>query len=232
MKNPYRLLEKNLGYRFRRKAHLVTALTHPSYRYECEGDHEDNQRLEFLGDAALGLVAAAHFFDTCPELREGDLTKLRSKISSRTALARIGTTLELGAHLRLGRGEEKSGGAHRASNLADAVESVLGAAYLDGGLKAVEKIFAALFLPFLKEVGPETGAENPKGALQELSQKRWKTGPRYRLVDESGPPHARVFTVEVSIEERVLGRGEGRNKRTAEMHAAEMALAALRQAES
>jgi ribonuclease-3 len=224
MKNPYRSLEKALGYRFRRKHYLEAALTHRSFRFERTGVEMDNQRLEFLGDAALGLIAAAHFYHRHPDLQEGDLTRWRSRITSRDALARIAGRIELGAHLRLGFGELKSGGHQRPSNLSDALEAVLGAAFLDGHMKAVEKIFNTLFVPDAESLLEEPAMDNPKGALQELAQRSLKISPRYRTISEEGPAHSRQFKVEVLIDGQVAGRGEGQSKQQAEIRAAREAL--------
>jgi ribonuclease-3 len=220
MKHPLRQLEKNLGYRFRRRRHLEYALTHRSYRYENEEVDHDNQRLEFLGDAVLGLVTAAYLHDRFPDLQEGEMTKIRSQVSSSNALYDMAVRTDLGRYLRLGRGEEQSGGRERKSNLADAMEAVLGAAYLDGGIKASEKVFRKLIRPVILEglVAPES--DNPKGALQELVQSRWKTVPKYRVVSERGPSHARRYTARVFIGDEAFGTGTGSTKRTAEMEAA------------
>jgi len=226
MKKTYRTLEKRLGYRFRQRQRLETALTHPSFRYEVDGVSVDNQRLEFLGDAALALVAAAHLYEQYPELREGELTKLRSRITSRPALAAIAQEADLGNYLLLGRGEQQSGGQERDSNLADALEAILGAAYLDGSVRAVRRIFETLFVPLLQTMDPAGWTDNPKGALQEYCQRQRKISPRYRITGEEGPPHSREFTVEVSLDGKAIGSGAGPNKRAAE---AEAALAAMRQ---
>lgn len=222
--NPYRPLEKLLGYSFRKKELLATALLHRSYRYESEGVRNDNQRLEFLGDAALGIVSGDYLYRAYPELEEGPLTLLRSRLTSGKALARIGSSINLGAAIKLGKGEQASGGHQRDSNITDALEAVLGAAYLDGDLKAVRKIFKTLFVPLIA-IHPEDGwHDNPKGQLQVISQRRWKTNPAYRLVSRSGPPHASVFTVEAVISGKVSGTGKGTNKREAEQAAAQQAL--------
>ncbi|MBN1269101.1 MAG: ribonuclease III [Kiritimatiellae bacterium] len=228
MRNPYKPLEAALGYRFRRRARLEMALTHPSYRYEDQTAPDDNQRIEFLGDAVLGLIAAEHLFRRFHEMREGELTKLRSQIASSKALAHIAEKIELGKYLRLGRGEDKSGGAERPSNLADALEAILGAAYLDGGMKAACRIFNKLFAAELDQMHGHLWAANPKGALQEYAQDRWKMSPHYRIVHEDGPAHSKNFTAEVLVNGRVCGSGRGANKRTAEVAAARAALSTLR----
>ena len=227
MRNPYRKLEKQLGYRFRRKNRLAHALTHRSYRYENDGVDRDNQRLEFLGDAALGFVTAAYLHEHYPELREGDMTRIRSQVSSSKALYDTAAQIDLGQFLLLGRGEEQSGGRERPSNLADAFEAVLGAAYLDGGTKAVERIFRKLIAEIICSGLPASESDNPKGALQEKVQAQWKTVPKYRVVSERGPSHARRYTAEVQIGEEAFGSGTGTTKRAAEMEAARVTLAQL-----
>jgi ribonuclease-3 len=225
--NPHKNLEKALGYRFRRRTRLELALTHPSFRHEAEQLAEDNQRLEFLGDAVLGMVVADHLVATRHDHHEGDLTRLRSQIANTQALARLAKQIGLGAALRLGRGEAQNGGAQRDGNLADALEAVLGAAYLDGGLKAVQKIFMKLFVPLL-EASAADDSENPKGTLQELCQKLWKINPDYRVTSETGPAHARAYTVEALVRGQVYGTGRGHSKRAAESAAACAALHRLR----
>jgi ribonuclease-3 len=224
--SPYRELEKRLGYSFRKRALLEAALVHRSYRFETDGIETDNQRLEFLGDAVLGLVAAAYIYDLHRDVDEGGLTQLRTRVTCGRSLAEIADRIRLGESLRMGKGEEQSGGRQRPSVLADALEAVLGAAFVDGGLKAVEKIFRVLFAPAL---GPcEGGAwlENPKGRLQELVQRQSSHGPRYRLVSEEGPAHQRAFTVEVLVNGVVLGVGTAPSRKAAEAAAAREALAA------
>ncbi|MFH0907841.1 MAG: ribonuclease III [bacterium] len=229
IRNPYRQLEKDLGYRFSRRKRLVSALTHRSFRFENDPDQADNQRLEYLGDAAIGLVAAHYFYDKFPDTQEGGLTRMRSRITSTKALAAFAARINLGTYLKLGKGEMMSGGNDRVSNLTDAMEAVLGAAYLDGGIKAVQKIFKKVFVPVLQQDTTPHQYDNPKGALQELSQGQWRMSPYYRVLSEEGPPHARQFRVEVIVNGRALGVGDGPNKRAAEMAAAEVALQAMRE---
>lgn len=227
IRSPYRPLEKKLGYRFSRRRHLETALTHRSFRFESPDVEADNQRLEFLGDAALGLLAGAYLYEKFPDFQEGDLTRVRSQLTNTRTLARIAASIDLGQFLRLGRGEQQSGGQHRSSNLSDCLESVIGAAFIDGGLKAVKKIFHHLFAPEVEAAVRDIWGENPKGALQEVSQRRWKASPRYRTVREEGPAHERTFTVEALINGQVVGTGHGLNKRDAEMEAAQQALLSM-----
>lgn len=223
-RNPYRELERALGYRFRKRRWLEQALTHPSFAHEQTPACPDNQRLEFLGDAALGLAAAAELFDRNPTADEGALTKLRSLLSSTKALAERAQALDLGRHLRLGRGEDLGGGRARASILADTLEAIVGAAYLDGGMKAVAKIFHSLYEPRLRETALSPWRDNPKGALQEWTQRQGAPPPRYLLVGEEGPAHQRIFAVHVLVNDAVLGEGRGPTKRAAQTEAALEAL--------
>ena len=225
--SPYRELEKRIGHRFRHTSLLETALLHPSALNEKPagaGARQTNQRLEFLGDAVLGLLAAELLFERHAAAAEGDLTRMRSALCNTRTLAQLAATLELGASLVLGKGEENSGGRARESNLADAMEAVLGAVYLDGGLKAVRAVFLRHFAE-LSGITPGPAAqENPKGLLQEWTQQHFKQSPQYRLISDEGPPHARTFVIEVHVGDRVLGRGTGASKRSAEADAAAQAL--------
>lgn len=222
--HPYRALEKRIGYRFWRRSRLNQALTHPSYRHEVGTLPEDNQRLEFLGDAALSLAAALVLFEARPDANEGEMTKMRSLLTSTKALAAVATRIELGAFLHLGKGEESSGGRNRTSVLADALEAVIGAAYVDGGARAVQAIFRTLFLPMLRDLEATEEIENPKGVLQEWAQRTRNLNPRYKVVNEEGPAHQRTYTVSVWVGEQELGTGMGPNKREAETAAALSAL--------
>lgn len=224
MKNPWKELEDAIGYRFSRRSWLEAALTHPSFRHENDAVTTDNQRLEFLGDAVLGLAVAAHLYRTCPDLNEGEMTKMRSRLTSTRALAVIASGIGLGKHLRLGRGEVVSGGHLRDSILADALEAVIGAAHLDGGARAIQRIFRVLFIPALHDDVAATWHDNPKGHLQEWTQQQAQGNPQYGVVSQSGPSHAVVFVVEVRIGSIVAGRGEGTSKQAAEVAAAAAAL--------
>jgi len=225
--NPYRELERALGYRFRDRSLLEQALVHPSYRYETDGVDADNQRLEFLGDAVLGMLTAAHLFAAHPDKPEGELTSLRSQVTSGRALAAIGEEMGLGAYLKIGRGEERSGGRARASNLTDAVEALIGAAWQDGGMKAAERVVRRLVLPTVDGLDSDAGAANPKGRLQELAQARWKQSPVYALTATEGPAHEALFTVDVRLPDGACWTGQGKGKRAAETAAAQAALSVL-----
>lgn len=226
-KNPYKALERRLGYRFRRRDLLEAALTHPSFRVESGVEVMDNQRLEFLGDAVLGMAAAAHLYTEKCEIGEGMLTTLRSQITRGRALAGLARELGVGEFLRMGRGETGSGGRDRQSNLEDALEAVIGAIYLDGGFKAARKVFNRVFVPAIDELSDDAWAGNPKGKLQEFSQRRWKESPVYDVLKQDGPPHETTFTVSVRLLDDRTGRGRGRSKQEAERRAARALLEAL-----
>jgi ribonuclease-3 len=184
----------------------------------------DNQRLEFLGDAVLGLLAADILMARNPQAAEGELTKLKSAISSGSALASAARELGLGEHLRLGKGEAASGGADRDSNLEDALEALLGAVWLDGGLKASRKFFERNIFQSLENAGPVLN--NPKGILQEYAQKKGYAAPEYKVTEASGPDHARHYCVEVTVSTYAY-RGEGTSRREAEKKAAEKAVLSM-----
>ncbi len=220
----FRPLEKRIQYHFKKKALLETALTHPSSRYETPDTVADNQRLEFLGDAVLGLLAADVLMERNPEAAEGHLTKLKSAMTSGSALASAARTLGLGEHLRLGKGEAASGGANRDSNLEDALEALLGAVWLDGGLKAARKFFERNIFQPLESAEPVL--ENPKGMLQEYAQKKGYPIPDYKVLESSGPDHARRYCVEVTVSTYAY-RGEGNSRREAEKMAAQKAVISM-----
>ena len=217
-------LEKRIGYRFKKKALLKAALTHPSFHFEHPEVPTDNQRLEFLGDSVLGLLAADALTKNNPDAAEGELTQMRSALASGAALARVAAQIDLGSYLLMGRGEEANGGAERESNLEDALEALLGAIWLDGGLKASRKFFDRHVYRVLEAAEPTL--LNPKGALQEYAQKKGGPIPVYKVVEESGPDHARHYTVEVSVAHCAY-RGEGGSRREAEKNAAQKAVLCL-----
>ncbi len=223
--DPLSRLERRLGHRFRRRELLERALTHRSFAHERESD-EHYERLEFLGDAVLGLVAAGWLFERNPELTEGRLSKLKSRLVSRPTLAAAAERLELGSLLRLGVGEERSGGRAKASLLADAMEAVLGAVFLDRGFEAARRVA----VPLLESVSGELADQrtsDPKTRLQELAQAEGLELPQYLVVEEEGPDHRKRFTVACRVAGREAGRGEGRSKKLAEQRAAAAALAEL-----
>ena len=217
-------LESRILYKFRNPLLLAEALTHPSLAYESNRPHFDNQRLEFLGDAVLQLVVTEILFRSFPEFPEGHLTKLRSRLVSRQALARFATRIHLGEYILLGKGEESSGGRRRASTLADALEALIGAIYLDTGMPPVCEIVSRLVEPELNDLAESPEERNPKGQLQECLQALHPQAPGYRIIQESGPDHRRVFQAEVAWRGQVLATGRGKSKKEAEARAALEAL--------
>lgn len=224
-RRPKTPLEERLGYRFRRVELLEQALTHSSLANE-RGTTDHSERLEFLGDAVLGLVAARWLYDSRPDLPEGALSKLKAHLVSSRALVGYARTLGVGEALQLGVGEERSGGRTKQSLLADALEAVFGAAYLDGGLGAAERVIVPL-LSGEVEARPRPHEVDAKTRLQELTQGRGGALPEYRLVSETGPPHDRVFTVLCRLGTGVEAAAEGRSKKQAEQAAAAAVLARL-----
>ncbi len=223
MKQNYRILEQAIGYRFKKKPRLELALTHPSYRYENPDTADDNQRLEYLGDAVLSLISAEYLYKNNPDAREGDMSKLRSRLTQDRKLAQIGASIDLGKMLRLGHGEEMSGGAARASNLADAIEAIIGAAWIDGGARAVNKIFCKIFLPELNELKEAAIESNPKGDLQEYAQSIGSDIPIYETVETTGPEHNLIFTIQLTACGKTW-KAAASSKREAERKAAFQAL--------
>lgn len=220
-------METLIPYTFRDPTLLDAALTHRSYRFEQNESCEDNQRLEFLGDAVLDLLAAERLYTDFPEEREGALTKIRSRMTSDERLAELAAALGIGQHLLLGRGEEACGGASRASNLADALEALFGALFLDGGMDAARVLFDTVYHEPITLTPEHEAGHNPKGTLLEYCQQQWKTSPEYNLLEESGPAHARFFTVRCTIPDGRSAEGSGSTKRKAEADAAESLLLQL-----
>ena len=218
-------IEDALGYRFSDPDLLRVALTHRSYSNE-RGEKENYERLEFLGDAVLGLVTSRWLYNRYPGAPEGRLAKRKSFLVSAPELARFGQSIGLGPELRLGVGEARSGGSTKASILADAVEAVFGAVYLDAGLRAAREIIEKFLADTFEERSSISHAD-PKTQLQELVQARGWALPRYCVVAETGPDHRKRFTVECSVEGRVEGRAEGASKKVAEQAAAATALERL-----
>ncbi|HEY0782706.1 MAG TPA: ribonuclease III [Thermoanaerobaculia bacterium] len=220
--------EKRLGHRFKRPELLELALTHRSHANE-RGLPEHYERLEFLGDAVLGMVAAEWLYRRYPHLPEGELSKLKAQLVSRMPLAHYAEALELGAALRLGVGEERSGGRAKASLLADSMEAVFGAVFLDGGVAAAAKVIYPM-LGALNEAGDGRSAllgSDSKTRLQELVQALGRDLPEYRLIEAAGPDHSKVFTVECWLSGVPAGRGLGPSKKVAEQRAAADALERL-----
>lgn len=218
-------LEEAIAYKFRNPLLLAEALTHPSLAYETQKPHFDNQRLEFLGDAVIQIVATEELFRRYPSFSEGRLTKLRSRLVSRAALQSYAADFNLGSYLLMGRGEEANGGRQRASTLADAFEALVGAIYLDAGMPAARKFFLDSAGNMFQELDEAPMEQNPKGELQEILQGIGNVAPRYRILSQEGPDHAKTFVACVEWQGRMLGQGAGSSKKEAEAIAAADALA-------
>lgn len=233
-------LEERLGYKFSNRELLERALTHSSAMPELRGagtdsasdssSPSDNERLEFLGDAVLELLVSECLLDAFPEWSEGQLSKSRARIVNASSLEAAARRLRLGEHLRLGRGEEKTGGREKQTLLADAFEAVVAAVYLDAGLKVAREMLQRILLEqALEELGERIAESDRKSALQEFLQGRGQPPAEYRLAGESGPDHQKVFQIEVWVNGECLAKGEGNTKKEAEQQAAQIALAQLEQ---
>lgn len=220
-------LQTLIGYHFSDAALLAEALTHRSYANEQRTRCADNERLEFLGDAILGLVIAEALFSGDPQRPEGELSRLRAELVNAGTLAQLARQIDLGAALHLGRGEIKAGGSAKENILADAFEALLGAIYLEGGIAAVRPVILQLFARVMIDKTQQQGNSDYKSQLQEYLQALQQTPPEYVLIDTEGPEHDRTFVVEARIPGRVLGVGRGRSKKEAEQGAAGVALTTL-----
>src|SRR2546425_293173 len=219
----YESLEEALGITFRDPALLHMALTHRSYTYETAGEGQpSNERLEFLGDSILAFVSTDFLYRTFPNLTEGELTDVRAILVKTETLANFANEIQLGNFMRMGKGEQHSGGGKRV--LASAFEAVLAAIYLDQGIEAVQRFLIHRLEPIALNIVKKRLFKDNKSLFQELAQAREGITPSYRLVSQEGPSHNREFTVEVMLGNQVAGRGHGRNKQTAEQEAAHVAL--------
>jgi len=221
-------LQTMLGLSFNDPSLLEQALVHSSYVNENPGlALTSNERLEFLGDAILGLVVAEKLYQDFPQFTEGKMTRLRSALVRRDTLSRMAEAIELGDYLYLGKGEEASGGRHKPANLAGALEAVIAAVFLDQGLAAARSFVLSLLGKELQKVISQGIRADHKSQLQELIQARQQQTPTYHVIEAVGPDHDRRFTVEVKVGDTVLGRGSGKGKRAAEAEAARSALQRL-----
>ncbi len=220
-------LEKKLGYSFQDRALLETALNHSSYANENRAAGlESNERLEFLGDSVLGQIVASYLFLTYPKMPEGQMTRLRAELVCEQSLHAVAQKLELGRYIKLGRGEEHTGGRQRESILADAVEAVIAAMYLDGGIAVSKRFIDAYILSGFEAEDIHTVTDY-KTALQEHIQRKSGQTLAYELVSESGPDHRKTFTMRVALNDSPIGEGSGRTKKEAEQNAAKAGLKAL-----
>lgn len=217
-----------LKYRFRSIELLAQALTHRSYTHEnLQEELSDNERFEFLGDAVLSVVISHLVMEQFPDQPEGDLTRIRALIVNEKTLAGISRRMGLGRFILLGKGEDQTGGREKASILANCYEAVVGAVYLDGGYEEAFRMLQLHFSKALARVEQKVPRQDFKTLLQEKTQNRHQTIPRYTLVSESGPDHEKTFRVHVSIQGVAMGHGEGKTKKEAEQHAAQEAIGML-----
>ncbi|MBN1151842.1 MAG: ribonuclease III [Dehalococcoidia bacterium] len=221
-------IENRLGVVFRDRSLLELALVHGSHLNESQdAQTQSNERLEFLGDAILGMVIAEALYHEWPEAGEGILTATRSALVRRETLAEVANNLGLGTYLQLGRGEAASGGRHKEKNLADALEAVVAAVYLDQGYPVARGFVLRHLGPKLEEARSRSATSNYKAMLQEYLQSIGEAVPRYRVINAIGPDHQKEFTAEALLHDTILGRGTGRSRKAAETAAARSALARL-----
>lgn len=220
-------LQEDMGYRFRHASFLETAIRHASFANEQANNTENNERLEFLGDAVLNLVVGHLLMDRFRNLREGDLSRIRSGLVNESRLADVARGLDLGAYLRLGRGESQTNGRNKDSILADAFEALVAAVYLDGSFDAAFSFVRLRFEPILSSLDPQDILQDAKSRFQEEAQMRYKITPQYRILSEEGPDHEKTFYVEVQMKHLCV-QGVGKNKKLAEQDAARRALEAMK----
>ena len=219
--------QHSLHIRFKALEILDTALSHKSYVNEADEDLENYEKLEFLGDAFLGLVISDYLYNQRQYLKEGTLARIKSYVVSEHTLYKIGKKINIQRYLLLGKGEEKSGGRYRKALIGDAMEAVIGAYYLDGGFKKARRLVENLFSDEIEDVEENRHVKDYKSILQELTQKRYKVIPQYTIINVEGPDHKRKFFINVSIKKRTFGPGIGGSKKQAEQHAASLALKEL-----
>jgi ribonuclease-3 len=230
MNNPPSIqsLQEQLRYTFGDPRLLLLSLTHVSFGHENHQDRNpaqrDNERFEFLGDAVLSLVISDLLLEAFPEASEGQVSKMRAAVVNEKTLSEISRSLQLNCLLRLGKGETRSGGAEKASILSSAFEALIAAIYIDGGFNAVYPVVRYLFAPLFRQENAIISFQDHKTRLQETVQSKFKLTPTYHLVGSTGPDHAKVFSVEVRVGEKVLALGDGSSKKDAEQRAAQVAL--------
>ncbi len=221
-------LQRTLGVSFKDVSLLELALVHSSYINENPGlAPTSNERLEFLGDAVLGLIVAEKIFRDYPHFDEGEMTRLRAALVRKETLARLAGTIGLGDYLYLGKGEEADNGRYKPANLASSLEAVIAAVFLDQGFSVARDFIFSLIEAEMEKAVSQNGGVDYKSELQELIQSREQKTPDYRLMQTTGPDHSKTFTVEVRLDETVLGTGTGKSKKTAEAEAARSALEKL-----
>jgi len=226
------LFMESIGYRFLQPQVLYNALCHSSYAHEQNQrgrkDVESNERLEFLGDAAIDLLIADYLYTTFPDASEGVMAKVKAAVASEEALAQIARDIDLGRYIFLGHGEEATGGRDRDSTLADTLEAVAAALYIDGGIESLRRCLLSYFAKYAQQVLEGKIVFDYKTFLQEITQDRFKQLPEYVLVDEQGPSHMKRFTVELRLNKRTIAVGEGFSIKEAEKNAAKKAIEKLK----
>ncbi len=222
-KKELHLFEGYTGLRFRKLELLNQAFSHRSYANEVGADVHNNERLEFLGDSVLGLVVAEHLYRELSDRPEGDLARIKSFVVSEDSLAEIARHIRVDNFILIGKGEEHSGGRSKKAILADAMEAIIGAYFLDSGFKAARKFVLKLLVPEIRKVLEDRHRKDYKTLLQELVQKRFKSYPRYTLKSKTGPDHDKTFWMEVDVAGTLYGPGKGKNKKEAEQAAARLA---------
>jgi len=221
------LFQKHVGIRFRRLQLLNLAFSHRSYTNEKQNSSENNEKLEFLGDSVLGMVVSDYLYTQLPDMDEGDYARIKSFVVSEDCLSVIAKKLKIDNFILIGKGEEYSGGRSKKAILADCMEAIIGAYYLDSGLKAVKPFILGNLIPEIEKVLANKHKKDYKTLLQEFAQKHYKSYPKYVVVKKSGPDHNRIFWVEVVVNGKTYGPGQGKNKKEAEQHAAGSAYSEL-----
>jgi ribonuclease-3 len=226
---PFRSLQTSIAYRFHNTQLLTEALTHRSYLHQSNEEGEDNERLEFLGDSVIELTVSHLLLTRFPHIDEGGLSKARAVLVKEATLASLARSVGLGEALRLGRGEEETGGREKDSILAGGIEALAAAVYLDGGYEEAFRVIEKLFTPLLEGMKGELQDQDFKTRLQEFTQRRLNSTPHYIVTDEEGPDHDKTFEVVISLGGKTYGMGRGRSKKEAEQRAAEEALRSLQE---
>jgi ribonuclease-3 len=230
-KKELQLFERHTGIRFRELEFLNQAFTHRSFANELGETGENNERLEFLGDSVLGLVVSHYLYERLPDQPEGELARIKSFVVSEASLSEIARGLRVDNYILIGRGEEYSGGRSKKTILADCLEAIIGAYYLDSGFVASERFIKSMLIPEITKVLEDRHAKDYKTMLQEHVQKRLKTYPKYKVVQKTGPDHDKTFWIEVHVGDKSYGAGKGKNKKEAEQEAARLAYEAMHAAE-
>lgn len=226
-KKELQLFEKHAGIRFRNLEFLNLAFCHRSYSNETSENIDNNEKLEFLGDSVLGLVVSEYLFRNLPDKAEGDLARVKSFVVSEDSLEGIAKSIKVDNYILIGKGEEYSGGRNKKALLADAVEAIIGAFFLDSGMKAVKEFILRYLVPEINKVLENKHKKDYKTLLQEFVQKHFKTYPKYTLAKKTGPDHSKIFWMEVKVREKTYGPAEGRNKKEAEQNVAAIAYRTL-----